>query len=228
MAKLEKLTITSCEIDAEGNYKVGSDSFSVMINPAGYSHDRKITYSREKRLGGLTEEHKFASVDAETISFNEIVIDGTGAVPRSAPGAAPSPDVKTQIKKLADVVYNYVGRYHEPPGVRLAWGDLMFFGRLQTMSVNYTLFKPNGEPLRAKVKLVVVGTMSAQEEARRANRSSPDLSHRVEVKAGDTLPLLCYQIYRDSSYYTDVAGYNNLSNFRDLKPGTQLFFPPLV
>jgi LysM repeat protein len=70
--------------------------------------------------------------------------------------------------------------------------------------------------------------MSPQEEALRANRSSPDLSHKVMVKAGDTLPLLCYRIYRDSSWYRDVARINNLDDFRDLKPGTRLVFPPLV
>ena len=53
------------------------------------------------------------------------------------------------------------------------------------------------------------------------------VKHLIEVKAGDTLPLLCYQIYQDCTYYIDVAKINNLTNFRDLKPGIKLQFPPL-
>jgi nucleoid-associated protein YgaU len=78
------------------------------------------------------------------------------------------------------------------------------------------------------VKLSFTNAMSPQEEALRANRSSPDLSHDVVVVEGDTLPLLCYRIYRDSSYYPEVAQVNGLSNFRRLKPGMRLFFPPLA
>ena len=69
--------------------------------------------------------------------------------------------------------------------------------------------------------------MSQEEESLRANRKSADLTHVVEVRAGDTLPLLCYRIYRDSHYYTQVARLNNITDFRDIKPGTKLFFPPL-
>jgi nucleoid-associated protein YgaU len=47
------------------------------------------------------------------------------------------------------------------------------------------------------------------------------------VKAGDTLPLMCYMIYGDPKYYLAVAAANNLSNFRSLLPGTDIVFPPL-
>jgi len=69
--------------------------------------------------------------------------------------------------------------------------------------------------------------MTSQEEALAAQRSSPDLTHVVEVKEGDTLPLLCYRVYKDCSYYPQVAKANNLTDFRHLKPGTKLSFPPL-
>jgi nucleoid-associated protein YgaU len=58
--------------------------------------------------------------------------------------------------------------------------------------------------------------------------SSPDLTHLITVKAGDTLPLLCDRIYRDSGYYMEVARINGLSSFRNLQPGTTLKFPPLA
>ena len=106
-------------------------------------------------------------------------------------------------------------------------GTIIFFGRLDAMSVRYTLFKPSGAPLRARVELSFVGTMSKKEGELVSNKSSPDLSHTVTVVEGDTLPLLCDRIYSDPSYYPDVARFNNLSDFRRLQPGQRLHFPPL-
>jgi len=39
--------------------------------------------------------------------------------------------------------------------------------------------------------------------------------------------LMCYRIYRDASYYPEVARHNGLTDFRNLVPGTRVSFPPL-
>lgn len=222
----KKLTLTSCTMDKSGNVNAGSSSFEVMINPGQYTHTRGISYSDESHMGGLGNAQVFDTIKPEQISFDEIVIDGTGAVAPTTAGKA-RPSVKAQIDQLLAIVYNYSGEQHEPPWVRLLWGTLIFFGRMESMTTNYTLFKPSGEPLRAKINMSFVGAMSSQEESLRANRSSPDLSHHVLVVEGDTLPLLCYRIYRDPSYYLDIAAFNRLTDFRRLQPGMQLLFPPL-
>jgi nucleoid-associated protein YgaU len=56
---------------------------------------------------------------------------------------------------------------------------------------------------------------------------SPDVTHLRTVMAGDTLPLMCFRIYGDSRYYSEVAKVNNLDHFRRLQPGEALMFPPL-
>ena len=215
----QKLTITECDSDKKTN---DGNCFEVMINPAAFKHNHSICYNKSSVPGKSADEVKFNKLLPSDISF-EIVIDGTGVVR--------SPllidDVKTQIKKLSDVVYKYNGENHEPNHVKILWGDFILYGRLTSLSTDYTLFKPSGEPLRAKVSLAFKGFASSKEEEAKANKSSPDLSHIIEVRAGDTLPLLCYQIYKDCSYYMQVARINNLTNFRALKPGTKLHFPPL-
>jgi len=217
----KKLTLSPCTVDDSGNVSVDDGaSFEVMLNPSNYSHTYSIAYNKKEALGQLASDTKFSGIKPEKVSF-DIVIDGTGVVELAGD------DVKTQVKALTDIVYKYDGNNHEPNHVRVLWGSLIFFGRLESMDVEYTLFKPSGEPLRAKVKLAFAGFMSKEEEALRANRSSPDLSHRIEVKAGDTLPALCYRVYKDSSYYLEVAKANNITNFRDIAPGSTLHFPPL-
>jgi len=223
----KKLSVAPCTIDSAGNISVDAskEKFEVMLNPSAYSHSLSLHYNKKKTLGQTGSESKFNAVEPEKVSF-DIVIDGTGVVNLPIPGLG-SPDVKTQVQQLQEIVYKYDGTKHEPNHVRLLWGSLIFFGRMESMSLDYTLFKPSGEPLRAKVKLSFVGAMSKEEESLKANRSSPDLTHVVEVKAGDTLPLLCYRIYKDSAYYLEIARVNRLVNFRNLKPGTKLHFPPL-
>jgi len=233
----QKLTITRCDVTQDGQTNPSgsaSDIFEAMLNPASYGQQLSIGYSsdvdedskssHQRPLGQTAVESRFASINAETVSF-DLVLDGTGVVKKDDSSV---PDVKAEIEDLKDIVYRYVGDKHEPSVVKLSWGELdPFYGRMKSMAVDYTLFKPSGLPLRAKVKLSFVSYMTQVEAALRANRSSPDLSHLVEVVDGDTLPLLCQRVYNDCSRYLDVARANRLANFRELEPGTMLRFPPL-
>ena len=230
MGTLKKLKITSCTEQTDGTILAGtgtSDTISLLINPAGYTHERSVVRSNQRFLGSTGSRSAYSAMEPETISFDEVVLDGTGAVARASAGA-PVQDVKAQVDDLVRVAYTYAGAKHDPPWVRLLWGDLIFFGCLTSLSINYTMFKPGGQPLRAKLKLTFKGAVSAKEESLKSNRSSPDLSHQVMVLAGDTLPMLCYRIYNDSAYYPEVARFNGLNSFTALEPGTRLLFPPLV
>jgi nucleoid-associated protein YgaU len=219
------LRMTRFTVLSDGTIAIDTPfEFTVMINPAEFKHSFGIAYDKKKTQGQAAANPRFAAFDADRVDFS-IVLDGTGVVPTA--GSTPPPDVTTQVRNLNKIVYRYIGTRHEPGHVRLLWGTLIFFGRLESMATQYTLFKPTGAPLRAKVSLAFVGSMSKHESRLVANRSSPDLSHRVIVREGDTLPLLCSRFYGDPSYYIDVARFNRLVEFRRLVPGTQLHFPPL-
>jgi hypothetical protein len=220
LLKMTRYTVESGTITIDS---AATSSFTVMINPAEISHSRSISYDQTKAQGEAAADKKFSAVEPEKLSFS-VTLDGTGVVP---PPTGASSDVMTLVNSLKQVVYDYVGTKHEPSRVRVLWGTVIFFGRLESLTTKYTLFKPSGAPLRAKLDLAFVGSMSQQEAALTANRSSPDLSHVVEVRRGDTLPLLCHRIYGDPGYYLDVARFNNLVDFRNLKAGGKLHFPPL-
>lgn len=226
----ERLTITRCTV-LDGTATPTGDKMEAMLNPASVSRSHSISYSGDGRSGrrcskvvqGQTAaEPRFSAVDAEKLSF-ELIFDGTGAVP------GPLADVGQEIERLKSIVYYYNGDAHEPNVVRLTWGELASFeGRMTSLDVDYTLFKPSGLPLRAKVKLQFVSFMTSLEANLRARKSSPDLTHEVLVRDGDTLPLLCHRIYGHSRHYLDVALANGLATFRDLTPGTVLRFAPLT
>ena len=197
--------------------------FDALINPANYTHNYTINYKDGASMGDTAAASKFDKYGPETISF-KIVLDGTGVVPVSG---TPQ-NVYQLITSLKDVVYTFNGTIHEPNYVQLVWGSMLFNGRLTSFKVDYNLFKPNGLPLRANVDLDFKGFTSKDLSSKMANLSSPDMSHLVTVKAGDTLPNLCYQIYKNSNYCLEVAKVNNLSSFRNVKPGTKLLFPPIA
>ena len=205
----------------------GSGKFEAMLNPGSLSHGHSISYSdkgckKDSAQGSTSPKNKFEAYGSETLDF-ELMLDGTGAVPTPSGGT-----VSAQIISLKSLVYDYSGTIHEPKIVDIIWGTLDFQGRLSTLKLDYSLLKPDGEPLRAKITLGFSGFMTIAEQAAEAKNSSPDLTHIIEFKAGDTLPLLCHKIYKDSSYHVEVAEHNQLDNFRHITPGTRLYFPPLV
>jgi hypothetical protein len=217
----EKLKIIAFK-DEGFDTETGSE-VEVMINPASYKLTSGIKYTADKSQGNTNTSPKFTSMAQDSLDF-ETIYDGTGAIQG---GSSPPPSVRSQILILKKTIYTYTGDIHQPNFLKVVWGGTVFRCRLEGMTINYKLFAPSGQPLRAKVSLRFVGYISAKEEEEKKKQSSPDLTHLVEVKAGDTLPLLCFRIYKDSSYYQKVAKINGITSFRRLQPGTSLEFPPI-
>ncbi len=219
--------LTKLEIQAfsDEDYQSEGDTFKVQINPKSISLNDTMEYYDQKPPGVNGSSPRFKAIGPQCLKI-DFVLDGTGVV--SLPVAPLGKSVKKQITELKNVV-SYSGKEHEPFFLQVRWGDnIKFNGRLKTMNVEYTLFKPSGDPLRAKVNLEFSSYSSAQTLAKMADDTSPDLTHMITVKEGDTLPLLCYKVYKDSSYYVQVAEVNGLDSFTKLKPGTRLSFPPLT
>jgi hypothetical protein len=223
--QLTRLLLTRYHLSRSGTVELEKDvTFQAQINPADFSHSFGIRYDKTKSQGSPGVEPKFSAIDDERVNFS-IVLDGTGVVP---PVSGQAPDVKGQLEQLNKVVYEYIDLRTEPPYTRVLWGTLIFFGRLESLKTQYTLFKPGGDPLRAKVELAFVGAMSKEEERRVTSRASTsDLTRTVTMKPGDSLGAMCERIYGDNKLFMDVARYNGLTDFRNIPPGKVLKFPPV-
>lgn len=227
---MAKLRITKCSVDSDRTQPLsgGGNIFEAVINPAEYKHDFSISYAggedpERQPLGDSSPTTKYNRTKPEKISFS-LTVDGTGVVPDKK-----KQSVSDQLSKLRNIVYAYNSSEHEPNVVQITWGRGLtaFFGRLESMNIEYTLFRPSGEALRARVAMGFVSYQTRLEEAASSNRQSPDMTHHVTVRAGDTLPLLCQQIYGDVAKYRIVAEKNGLDGFRALAPGMTLVFPPM-
>ncbi len=219
---LEKMTITAYE-DSKFTKQVG-DPFQVYVNPEKYTHAYTIAYNNRQAQGSNGPSPDFNQIPPDKVNF-ELIFDGTGVIPGPTPGA--TPPVEKQLTQFKALVFTYNGNIHSPNFLMLSWGSLLFKCRLTSLTINYTLFLPDGQPLRARAVAAFVGFNDEVELALKANKTSPDLTHILTVKAGDTLPLMCYDIYGSSVYYPQVARVNNLTDFRNLIVGMKLSFPPL-
>ena len=228
---MAKLKIIRCKIqnDQIREQSGAANTFEATINPENYSHKFGLSYSGTTATGGdravgkSSPVAKFANAEPEKLDFT-IHVDGTGVLPETGKST-----VADQITKLREIAYDYDGDTHEPNPVKIVWGAGLeaFYGRLTSLSVDYTLFHPDGTALRAKTALSFVEAKTETQEALEAKRQSPDLTHVVQVRAGDTLPLLCQRVYSDVSKYLQIARLNDLDQFRALVPGTLLRFPPM-
>lgn len=234
IGKKEKVVITPYE-NSEFLEGKKSKPFELLINPSGYSIDYKTNYNKEEAIGKNKTDFKFESSPSPFLNL-EFLLDGTG-VAKSNPGNTLINKIKGKdftketVADQLDLFYNATGEYdgtiHKPHHVKINWGTLEFLGVLLDFTIEYKLFTPEGYPLRAIIKAKFGGSVSQRLEKALSKPASPDLTHKRTVKAGDTLPLMTERIYGDSKYYLEVAKVNNLINFRQLKPGTELYFPPI-
>ncbi len=195
---------------------------NAVINPESYTLSYNIAYMDSKTLGQPGPTQIFSRMDSGDFEL-ELLADGTGIVP--LPSSQPTVDA--YVQKVKSVVYSYQGTQHRPNYLRITWGKSIFRGVCKNVTVKYTLFKPDGSALRALIKLSLSESIPFETKVQEAAASSPDLTHIRTVKAGDTLPLMTYRIYGESVHYMEVARINGLNSIHDIKPGDELYFPPL-
>jgi LysM repeat protein len=231
---IQKLTIGTYK-DSDYEKRIQNGAFKAFINPTGYSVTYKTELETPLLPGAAKTDAKYVASPSTDLQL-EFLFDGTGVTEANSgiklinkiKGKAFK---KTSVKDQVDAFYKATGQVsgpiHKPYNVILNWGDFEFKGILAEFTVEYKLFDNEGQPLRAIGKAKFSESISPKLEAAEKKQSSPDLTHKRTVQAGDTLPLMTESIYGDSKYYLEVAKVNNLVNFRQLKPGQELFFPPL-
>lgn len=222
-SKLEKLTILVFK-DPARNQRIGS--FKVMFNPESFSLTHENRFGGEPTIDTSAQKKPYSFTPGKKVSL-DLVFDGTGV----AEGSEAAGSVSRQIDDFLKSTAQMNGSTHEPNYLRIQWGDgplQNFDCRLETVTITYSLFDKSGAPLRARLAASFQEDLDDPKRTRIEGKSSPDLTHTRVVKAGDTLPLLCKEIYGSASHYLRVARANDLDGFRELAPGARIVFPPLA
>lgn len=217
----DKLKITAyskntfSDSDKEGEY-------TVRYNPVNIEHGYDINFDESQAVGSSGTENKYSHSKPETLSF-DLIFDQTIV----ADGSDEKYSVDEDLVKFKKLVIDFNGSIHRPNFVRLSWGEFIFKGQISSVSFNYSAFSWDGKALKAIAKLSFVEVVDVKSRLAAENKSSPDLTHLITLKEGDSLPMICYKIYGDTSYYIEVAKINKLDSFRKLKAGDRIVLPPL-
>jgi len=214
---LEKLVIKAYESPNYSGQPVAE--FAAFINPNEITLNYEMEYDSAQGSGTTNSRMSFKKQKPGDLTLT-FFIDGTGASGKTV-------DVQQEVERFQTAT-GYNGAIHRPNYLKVAWGTLQVKRCiLKSVSIAYKLFKPDGVPLRAVISATFTDNADDQTRVAMAQDQSPDLTHKRIVRAGDNLPALCSEIYKDPLYYLEVARFNRIDDFRNLKPGVSIIFPPL-
>ncbi len=138
----------------------------------------------------------------------------------------------TDVTTLTNPFYQLVKiqpKTHAPPRIRFTWGQgLSFRAIVESVQRKFTLFNPQGIPVRATLNVSFREYKTLEEQVAELNLQSADQSKTYVVQAGDTLSRIAAQQYNDATAWRAIADANpSLTNLRRLEPGIVLTIPPL-
>jgi hypothetical protein len=144
-------------------------------------------------------------------------------------------DVRTYTKVLWDMMKpsdkkkNKATGKGEPPFVKFEWGKLWsFMAVIDSLSVKYTMFLPDGTPVRAVADISFKQiTDEGQYPKQNPTSGGNPGEHLRLVREGETLAWIAYEEYGDSTAWRHIAELNGIDDPRRLQPGQALIIAPI-
>ena len=192
--------------------------FEVLFNPGELKLDKSANWSRVAPAGRDTARSTFTNGEPYSLSV-EFFFDTYES----------REDVRDYTGELVKLVTVH-GDLHRPPRCKISWGSNDFGGlqwALQSLNQRFTLFLPDGTPVRASLTCSFKEWRSPKEEARTVKRSSPDVAKTRVVKRGETLSSIAAEEYNDPTLWRPIAELNGIHNPRRVAPGDVLAIPPI-
>lgn len=196
--------------------KVADPVIPLRFNPSEYQLQKSNNFAEIGIPGLESPPIQFIRGAAEKLSL-ELLADTSDTLE----------DVrKKYVDKLRDLL-RLNAELHAPPIVAFSWDTQVFKGVIDSLTIGYVLFTPDGVPLRAKLSLTLKEYRPAAVQFRESPTLSPDFDKTFVVRAGDTLSGIAGQVYRDPARWRDIARANGIADPRRIRPGDALRLPRL-
>jgi nucleoid-associated protein YgaU len=235
---LKKLSITPCNKAGKPLRK----PIEALFNPSAINLSRSVRWEQQHTASQganpiTTIEQDFRYIEAQTLNI-ELFFDtyenreettlqrtATVLVPVNPFQSPTGSDVREYTKHIAELAK--LGReLHYPPICHLKWGVFdIFVGVLTSLEQRFTLFLPDGTPVRATLSC----SFSEFRTKPRYDEElhSSDVTKTRTVRRHETLHSLAAQEYNDPSLWRHIAKANGIINPRDVRPGMVLTIPKL-
>lgn len=97
---------------------------------------------------------------------------------------------------------------------------------VENVKQKFTLFSPEGIPLRATLTVALREYKTLDEQLAQLNLTSPDRTHSHVVEGGETLAHISAEFYQQPDDWRYIADANNIEDPRRLTVGAFLTIPP--
>lgn len=205
----------------------GSKELSFRFNPKEYSISKSATWNRPTNKSAKTaSKPEFGGVQPQSISMELFFDDWEKTKDNSNPDLVK--DIGQLLEWLQPTPDSINKKKPQPQILQFRWGSNQslskFKGFLKSVSVKYTMFKPDGKPVRATANITLE---EVPDEPKKTNPTSGALAGRRMhvVSSGDSLHSIAYTEYGDPGLWRALADFNAIDDPLRLAPGTRLMLP---
>ena len=196
--------------------KVPDPKIPLRFNPSEYQLQKSNNFTEIGIPGLESPPIQFVRGAAEKLSL-ELLADTSDTLE----------DVREKyVNKLRNLM-RLNADTHAPPIVAFTWDTQVFKGVLESLTITYVMFSPDGVPLRAKLSVTLKEYRPAAVQFRESPTFSPDFDKTFVVRRGDTLSGIAGQVFRDPSRWREIARANDVVDPRRIRPGDALRIPKL-
>lgn len=110
-----------------------------------------------------------------------------------------------------------------PPTVKFVWGGFSFKSVVTSLSHTFTMFLPDGTPVRAKSDVTFQRIEPPKAKGGGSGKSKSGGSYTLSK--GETLAMVAADQLGSPAYWTKIASANGIENPRDVEAGTTLTIP---
>lgn len=213
------------EVDDAGKEKRGSGSVYCTFNPYQYT---------------ISLGNSFSTIGLDKNSNYQFEVDAKKAQPRKLTISElwfdtyeTGKDVRTITDKLMSFAemkrqQSNEGTKFVPTKVAFEWGTFRFLAVIESLSLDFVLFKGDGTPVRAKANLSFMEFKHRQSYPRQNPSSGGGPTERMwQVSAGERLDSIAAQVYGDAGKWPLIAARNKIDNPFALRNGQELVIPAL-
>ena len=196
--------------------KVPDPRIPLRFNPSEYQLQKSNNFAEIGIPGLESPPIQFVRGAAEKLSL-ELLADTSDTLE----------DVREKyVNKLRNLM-RLNADTHAPPIVAFTWDTQVFKGVLESLTITYVMFSPDGVPLRAKLSVTLKEYRPAAVQFRESPTFSPDFDKTFVVRRGDTMSGIAGQVFRDPSRWREIARANDVVDPRRIRPGDALRIPKL-
>lgn len=206
-------------LDAQGKVKEDGE-IPVCFNPGEYSMDKSNEFANINIPGLESPLLQFVRGGLETLTMDLFFDTYTDEKPEKE---------KRDVRDYTDRIVNLLkidSDLNAPPVLKFVWGSLDFTCVLSKVNKKFTMFRPDGKPVRATLSVTFNEFKTEKSTKEKPLQSRDRTKHRI-LKEGDSLWLIAAEEYGDPAMWRDIAIVNKIDNPRILETGSGISIPPV-